>query len=91
MEQEFIERFERNVAYLAKNIPPDDIYPFTEKVIMTALFFLQQWGLYTDLDRHCEKYPDAKKVIRSILEFELNRCNDVDVKVDLMMDSFESE
>ena len=39
--EEIRKKFEENVAYLQRNIPPDDIYLFTEQTFMAALFFLQ--------------------------------------------------
>lgn len=91
MKDDLSKRFEKNVDYLVRNIPPDDIYPFAEKIIMTAMFFLRQWANCEDLDKRCAECSDSKKLIDSILIFEAGKANDVDVKIDLMMEDFESD
>jgi len=39
--RELIKKYDENVAWLRRNIPPDDIYDFAEQTYMAALFFLK--------------------------------------------------
>lgn len=41
---ELMAEFERHVAWLQRNIPPDDIYMFAEQTLMAARFFMHKWA-----------------------------------------------
>ena len=79
--EELKEKFEKNVQFLQRNIPPDDIYIFAEQTFMAALFFLSKWNSHEDLNEVCKNDLIAKKWIVNIIGFQ--RCKDEDIDVDL--------
>ncbi len=85
--EEIRAKFEKNVEYLSKNIPPDDIYIFTEQTIMAALFFMHKWTEWVDLVDECHKDPIARKWVNNILGLVHCRDNNVDINIDLDMKS----
>lgn len=85
--EELYRKFEQNVAYLHRNIPPDDIYMFTEQTFMAALFFIHKWNEHVDLDEECKKDPVVKKWLSNILGFELCKEKNIDIQLDLDLKS----
>ena len=87
--EELKEKFEKNVLYLKRNIPPDDIYLFAEQTFMATMFFLHKWSEWVDVNEECQKDPVAKKWVTNIIG--LQRCKDqaLDVDLDLNLESIE--
>lgn len=86
--EEMKAKFEKNVEYLQRNIPPDDIYLFTEQTFMAALFFLQKWSAWVDILEEC-KDPITRKWVTNIMGLLHCRENEVDLTLDLDMKSLE--
>jgi len=84
--EELLEKFNKNVAYLQRIVPPDDIYIFTEQTFMAALFFLQKWAELTDVQQACKDDPVTAKWVRNIAGYLMIRDNDEDAQIDLDMD-----
>jgi hypothetical protein len=64
--QEFVRQFEENVAYLRRNVPPDDIYLFAEQLFMGAMFFLMHWNEHEDVTEVCQYDKIADRFIKNI-------------------------
>jgi hypothetical protein len=84
--EELLKRFNENVAYLERNIPPDDIYLFTEQTFMAALYFLHRWSECEDINAVCQEDSIAKKWVLNILGLMQSRSMQQDVKIDLGME-----
>ncbi len=87
--EEMLKKFEENVAYLERNIPPDDIYMFTEQTFMAALYFLNKWSEHVDLKDQALLDPVAKKWIMNIMGLVILRDKNMDVQIDLDLKSLE--
>ncbi len=83
--REFQTKFEKNVAYLRHNIPPDDIYEFAEQTFMAAQYFLFRWQEWVDLPEEMEKEKMADVWIRNIIGFSKVRDSGEDVQLDLKL------
>ncbi len=84
-------KFERNVDYLKRNIPPDDIYMFAEQTFMATLFFLYKWSEWVDVNAECQADPIAKKWVTNIIGMQRCKDDDMDVDLDLDMKSVEPD
>lgn len=83
--EELLEKFEKNVAYLQKIVPPDDIYVFTEQTFMAALFFLKQWSKHVNIMEECEKDRKVtRKWVTNIMAFL--HCREEDLEIVLNLD-----
>ena len=82
-------KFEKQVDYLKRNVPEEDIYIFAEQTFMATMFFLYKWCEWVDMKEECEKDPVAKKWINNILGFQKLRDDDIDINVDLNLKSIE--
>lgn len=87
--KEMKEKFEKNVEFLKKNIPPDDIYLFAEQTFMAALYFIYKWSEWVDIHEECLKDPVAKKWISNIGGFQMCKDQGDDVQLDLNLESVE--
>ena len=81
--KELIEKFEQNVRYLERNIPPDDIYVFAEQTYMAALFFLHKWSGHEDITSACEEDPIAAKWVTNVMSLLKMRDMKIDCEFDL--------
>jgi hypothetical protein len=84
--EEIYKKFENNVSYLQRNIPPDDIYVFAEQTFMAAMFFLSLWSEWVDLDEEVEKDPVVKKWATNIIALQKMKDSNLDVQIDLNLD-----
>ncbi len=82
-------KFEENIEYLRKNIPPDDIYIFAEQTFMAAMYFLLQWNDSINVGEFCETDEIAKKWVTNILAFKQCRDDKIDIRLDLNLNSVE--
>lgn len=64
---ETIEEFEKDVEWLRKNIPPDDIYVFAEQMHRSAINFLRLWAQYISINEECAKDNFIKDEIDNLL------------------------
>lgn len=89
--EELLKKFEKNVEYLKRNVPPDDIYLFTEQTFMATLFFLKKWSEWVDVNEEMEKCPIVRKWVTNIISLQMHRDIEEDVELDLNMKSLEDE
>ncbi len=88
---EMREEFEKNVNYLRKIVPPDDIYEFAEQTVMAAMFFLKKWGEWEDINSACDEDLVIKKWVLNIVGLIKCRNENIDINLDLNLDSVESD
>ncbi len=89
--EEMMIKFEKNVAYLKRNVPPDDIYMFAEQTFMAAMFFLFKWGEHGDIIEECKQDSVTKKWVNNIVGFQICKDRDEDMQLDLDLKSIEEE
>jgi len=87
--EELHEKFYSNIEYLQQNIPPDDIYLFTEQTFMACLYFLKRWSDCEDLDEVCKNDPIAEKWIVNVVGFQRLKEDKIPVQLDLDLKSIE--
>jgi len=85
------EKFEKNVEYLKRNIPPDDIYMFAEQTFMATLFFLHKWNEWVDINEEAQKDPVVKKWVTNIVGLQMCKDKEQEVQLDLDLKSIEGE
>lgn len=81
--EELRSQFEKNVAYLQRNIPPDDIYMFCEQTFMSAIFFLKKLCEHVNIDEEMTKDSATRCWVKNIISFQLAREQNIDVSVNL--------
>ncbi len=84
-----MEQFEKNITYLRRNIPPDDVYIFAEQTFMAAMFFLWKWKDHIDIREECANDPIAAKWVENIGGFYLTREKGIDIQYNLNMESLD--
>lgn len=84
---EIKKRFEFNVNYLRRNVPPDDIYEFAEQTRMAAMYFLIKWQEHADLRREVLDNESSRKWIANILGLDRCMANNQDLSLDLGLES----
>ncbi len=78
-----MKKFEDNVAYLQRNIAPDDIYLFAEETVMAALYFMHRWSKHEDINAVCKEDPVARKWVSNVLGLHAIREKGLDADLDL--------
>jgi len=81
--EEIIKQFEKNVEYLKRNIPPDDIYVFAEQTFMAAMYFMHKWSAWEELPKVMLEDDVANKWITNIFGLHISREKGEDVDLDL--------
>lgn len=89
--EELKKKFEKNVDYLRRNIPPDDIYPFTEQTFMAALYFLHKWSEWADIEAECHENEITRKWVANILGLQRMKEQDISVNLDLNLGSVDED
>ncbi len=84
--EEFLKKFNHNVDYLRRNVPPDDIYAFCEQTVMAAVYFLRKWHEWIDIHEEMESNPISKKWIVNIGSLRIAQEEDIDIEFDLKLD-----
>ena len=87
--EEIREKFEKNVNYLRRIVPPDDIYMFAEQTFMATLYFLKKWSDVADIEDECRKCPLTRKWVANILGLQKMKDEDMDIQLDLNMESLD--
>ena len=87
---QLFEKYKKNVEWLHRNIPPDDIYDFAEQSYMAALFFLHTINHNLDLQQQLRD-PVFKKWATNIISLLDVREKGVDASIDLQMDILDDE
>lgn len=87
--EEMRKKFNENVKYLERNIPPDDIYLFSEQTLMATFFFMKKWSDWVSVNEEMEKCPITKKWVTNILSLMDMRDRGIELNIDLNMDSIE--
>ena len=88
--QEIRDKFEANVAYLRRNIPPDDIYMFAEQTLMATIFFIHKWSDCEETEVILDD-PIAVKWLGNILGFLDARDKGQDLTLDLDLKSVDED
>ena len=84
--RELIKKYDENVAWLRRNIPPDDIYDFAEQTYMAALFFLKLASSddrFLTLLREC---PVTRKWSQNICGLLKVREEGIDCPIDMKLE-----
>lgn len=89
--QELKEKFDKNVAYLYANIPPDDIYIFTEQTLMAAMFFLNKYSKQVNITEEMLRDPMMDKWVRNIMGLVSCREKALEINIDLNMQSLDED
>ncbi len=89
--QEMLEIFEKNINYLKKVIPPDDIYIFAEETYMACLFFLKKWSDHVDMTEEMLRDPVVDKWVKNIMGYLDSRDKNEEISLDLGFESLEEE
>lgn len=89
--EEFREQFYKNIEYTQRMVPPDDIYMFSEQTFMAAVYFLKRWSECINLSEETEKDEIAKKWATNILAFKYCRENNIDIELNLDLESIEDD
>lgn len=87
--KEFKAKFEKSIAYIQKTIPADDIYLFTEQTFMAAMYFLLRWSEVVNLQEEAEENEISKKWITNILAFHHCKENEIEINLNLDLDSID--
>jgi len=77
--------FEKNVDFLRRNIPPDDIYMFAEQVFAASLYFLKKWNEGKNMREEFEDDEACKLWVQNIVTIHLSRQLGQDVSLDLLL------
>ncbi len=64
--EEVQKKFNDNVEWLKKNVPPDDIYLFAEQTKMAAAYFIRRWAEWVDLKEESGNDPIAQQWLTRI-------------------------
>lgn len=84
--EQFLKKFNNNVEYLRRNIPPDDIYEFCEQTAMAAVYFLRKWDEWIDMQDEMDSNPTSKKWIMNIGSLRIAQEENIDLDFDLRLD-----
>lgn len=57
--EEALKRFNEEVEWLRKVVPPEDIYMFANQALISARFFLNRWADWVDIPKECERDETA--------------------------------
>lgn len=87
--EELLQEFYKNIEWLRRNVPPDDIYLFTEQTFMASLFFLHKWSDHVDVNLEYQQDPIARKWVKNIMGLLKCREMGLDVQLDLNMEIME--
>lgn len=74
--------FEDRVRYLARNIPPDDIYPFAQKTIMGMSYFANKYQSLVD-DDAINADPTAVYYLKNLMKLLVMQKYEMDLEVNL--------
>lgn len=69
------EEYEKDLEWLAKAIPPDDIYYFALQAYWASEFFLAQWSKHQDLVEAYENDKHSRIWLTNIISFRVLREN----------------
>lgn len=89
--QEFLKKYERNIAWLRRNIPPDDIYDFAEQTYMAALFFLRLASVDPDFMKLLQECPITRKWSQNLCSLLHLRDNNIDSAIDMKLEVIDDE
>jgi len=65
-QEELQKKFDDNVAWMQRNVPPDDIYLFAEQTKMAAAYFIRRWAEWVDIAEEAKKDPVANLWLNNI-------------------------
>lgn len=86
-----LEEFQRNVAWLHKSVPRDDIYDFAEQTLMACDFFIYKLGEYVNINDEAEKDEILGQWFRNVVTMRFLAENDIEGIVDVSFQDEEEE
>lgn len=86
-----LKEYEKNITWLRRNIPPDDIYDFAEQTYMAALYFLKRLSMVVDINEEFQDYPVSKKWATNICSILHLRDNNLDSAIDMKLEVLEDD
>jgi hypothetical protein len=80
-----MERFEKNVQWLKKNVAPDDIYEFAEQALMAADYFIGELSSWVDLVEEGEKDRVLGLWLKNVIGMRVIRDRNMQGVIDTSM------
>lgn len=72
-ESDLENKFHRDVDWLYKNIPPDEIYVFAHQSFLAAEYFLWQWSQWVNVIEEAKKDSLTNLWVQNIVGVKLLR------------------
>lgn len=87
-EEEFLKmlalkRFEEDVLFLQKNIPPDDIYTFSQQTLNSCMHFIEVLTDFANLDDLAEENEETHMHLSNILALVSHQHQKKDIQLNL--------
>ena len=89
--KKLLEKFEKNVLYLRRNIPPDDIYMFAEQTYMAAMFFLYKWSDHVDIQKEMDRDEPTNVWVSNLLTLQELRDKNADISLEVKYNEDDEE
>lgn len=86
-----LKEYEKNIAWLRRNVPPDDIYDFAEQTYMAALYFLKRMSMLVDMRKELDTYPPSKKYATNLCLVLHLREQGIDSPLDFNLDVYDDD
>lgn len=83
--EKHIEKFEKNVQWLKKNVAPDDIYEFAEQALMAADYFIGELSSWIDLAEEGEKDKVFGLWLKNVIGMRVIRDRNMQGVIDTSM------
>ena len=80
---EVLSIFYKNIEFLQKTIPPDDIYVYAEQTFIAALFFIYRLKECINFEEEMKKDPTLRKYATNILLMLEAKERDIDCRFNL--------
>lgn len=81
--KEIMEEFEKHVAWLQRNVPPDDIYMFTEQALLTARFFMHKWSESVNVREILPHEPTTQRHCKNLMSILQAQNENIDGQINL--------
>lgn len=82
-EEELDNRLEKDVAYLQRNIAPDDIYLFTQNALLANYLLAYEFMKLVGAENYYKLPKITRNCIRNISYFKHHQENDIEIEIDL--------
>lgn len=88
-QQEFQAEYEKNIAWLQRNVPPDDIYDFGEQTLIAAVYFLKKYAQTFSYVPDIMHDPLTAHWIKWLMLLVKRRSDNTDGSVDLALEGMD--